>query len=79
MDTENYGIGLRKVLFKAGILGSLQEPRDAVTVKLLQSLKRPNWRLRLNWRRIGWQKRPLISWLLRVRKNQVKKRWKCSG
>ena len=40
MGTENYRIGLSKVLFKAGILGSLQEPRDAVTEKLLQLVKK---------------------------------------
>ena len=40
MGTENYKIGLSKVLFKAGILGSLQEPRDAVTEKLLQLMLR---------------------------------------
>ena len=40
MGTENYRIGLSKVLFKAGILGSLQEPRDAVTEKLFQLVKK---------------------------------------
>jgi myosin protein heavy chain len=40
MGTENYRIGLSKVLFKAGILSSLEEPRDAVTEKLLQLLKK---------------------------------------
>ncbi len=40
MGTENYRIGLSKVLFKAGILGSLQEPRDAVTEKLLELVKK---------------------------------------
>ena len=36
MSTGNYRIGLSKVLFKAGILGSLEEPRDAEIEKLLQ-------------------------------------------
>ena len=40
MGTENYRIGLSKVLFKAGILGSLEEPRDAVTEKLLELVKK---------------------------------------
>ncbi len=39
MDTENYRIGLSKVLFKAGILGSLEELRDTVIEKLLRSLQ----------------------------------------
>jgi myosin heavy subunit len=39
MDTENYRIGLTKVLFKAGILGSLEELRDVVIEKLLRLLQ----------------------------------------
>ena len=36
MDPENFRIGLTKVLFKAGILGTLEELRDAVIEKLLK-------------------------------------------
>merc|ERR1712127_1159203 len=39
MDTELYRIGLTKVLFKAGILGTLEELRDAVIEKLLRLLQ----------------------------------------
>lgn len=39
MDSENFRIGLSKVLFKAGILGSLEELRDVVIEKLLRSLQ----------------------------------------
>merc|ERR1712127_362467 len=39
MDTELYRIGLSKVLFKAGILGTLEELRDAVIEKLLRLLQ----------------------------------------
>jgi len=39
MDPANYKIGLSKVLFKAGILGTLEELRDAVIEKLLRLLQ----------------------------------------
>ena len=39
MDTELYRIGLTKVLFKAGVLGSLEEMRDAVLTKILTLLQ----------------------------------------
>ena len=39
MDTELYRIGLTKVLFKAGVLGSLEEMRDAVITKILTLLQ----------------------------------------
>ncbi len=39
LDTEAYRIGLSKVLFKAGILGQLEEFRDAVILKLLTLLQ----------------------------------------
>ena len=39
MDPELYRIGLTKVLFKAGVLGSLEELRDAVITKILTLLQ----------------------------------------
>jgi myosin heavy subunit len=36
MDAELYRIGLSKVLFKAGILGTLEEHRDVIIDKLLR-------------------------------------------
>ena len=39
LDKELFRIGLTKVLFKAGILGTLEELRDAVIEKLLRNLQ----------------------------------------
>merc|ERR1712127_313059 len=39
LDSELYRIGLSKVLFKAGILGSLEELRDAIIENLFKSLQ----------------------------------------
>ena len=35
LDNELYRVGLTKVLFKAGVLGTLEEMRDAVITKIL--------------------------------------------
>jgi len=39
MDPELYRIGLTKVLFKAGVLGALEEHRDAAISKLLMMIQ----------------------------------------
>ncbi len=39
MDSELYRVGLTKVLFKAGVLGTLEELRDAIINKILTLLQ----------------------------------------
>ena len=39
MDKELYRVGLTKVLFKAGVMGSLEEKRDEVIQKILTLLQ----------------------------------------
>ena len=39
LDNELYRVGLTKVLFKAGVLGTLEEMRDAVITKILTLLQ----------------------------------------
>jgi myosin heavy chain 6/7 len=39
LDSELYRVGLTKVLFKAGVLGTLEEMRDAVINKILTLLQ----------------------------------------
>ncbi len=39
LDSELYRVGLTKVLFKAGVLGTLEEMRDAVITKILTLLQ----------------------------------------
>ena len=39
MDPELYRIGLTKVLFKAGVLGALEEHRDAAIARILSMLQ----------------------------------------
>jgi len=39
MDTENYRVGLTKVLFKAGVLGSLEEMRDEIIVRIMSKMQ----------------------------------------
>ena len=39
LETENYRVGLSKVLFKAGVLGKLEEMRDAIITKIMTLLQ----------------------------------------
>ena len=39
LDTESYRVGLTKVLFKAGVLGTLEEHRDEQVAKILRLMQ----------------------------------------
>ena len=39
LDQEQYRVGLSKVLFKAGILGILEEKRDAIITRIMGLLQ----------------------------------------
>ncbi len=39
LDADSYRVGLTKVLFRAGILGTLEEKRDEIIVKILTLLQ----------------------------------------
>merc|ERR1712127_778898 len=78
LDPELYRIGLSKVLFKAGILGTLEELRDAVIEKLLRSLQSQMRRylVKKNIKKMLEQKKALTLLQKNMKAFLTLKKWK---
>jgi myosin heavy subunit len=77
MDPELYRMGLTKVLFKAGVLGSLEEHRDAAISKILAMLQSHirTYLMKKNIQKMVDQKKAIASLQRNTKAYNVLKNW----